>query len=88
MRILIASDTFPPHINGAARFSERLGQGLVRRSHEVHQCAPSTSFRNFTEVVEGMSEACEALGIPVIGGNVWLTHSVPPNSSITQAHLA
>ena len=24
----------------------------------------------FTEVVEGMSEACEALGIPVIGGNV------------------
>ncbi len=24
----------------------------------------------FSEVVEGMSEACEALGIPVIGGNV------------------
>ncbi len=24
----------------------------------------------FTEVVEGMSEACEALGVPVIGGNV------------------
>ena len=24
----------------------------------------------FTEVVEGMSEACEALGFPVIGGNV------------------
>jgi phosphoribosylformylglycinamidine synthase len=24
----------------------------------------------FTEVVEGMSEACEALGIPVVGGNV------------------
>ena len=24
----------------------------------------------FAEVVEGMSEACEALGIPVIGGNV------------------
>src|SRR4029077_611966 len=24
----------------------------------------------FTEAVEGMSEACEALGIPVIGGNV------------------
>ena len=23
-----------------------------------------------------------------IGGNVWLTHTVPPNSSITQAHLA
>src|SRR5580765_6408422 len=24
----------------------------------------------FVEVVEGMSEACEALGLPVIGGNV------------------
>jgi glycosyltransferase involved in cell wall biosynthesis len=54
MRILIASDTFPPHINGAARFAERLGQGLVRRGHEVHQCAPSTSFRNYSEEVEGV----------------------------------
>jgi phosphatidylinositol alpha 1,6-mannosyltransferase len=54
MRILIASDTFPPHINGAARFSERLGQGLVRRGHEVHQVAPSTSLRNYTEEVEGV----------------------------------
>lgn len=54
MRILIASDTFPPHINGAARFSERLGQGLARRGHEVHQAAPSTSVRNFTEEVENV----------------------------------
>jgi phosphatidylinositol alpha 1,6-mannosyltransferase len=54
MRILIASDTFPPHINGAARFSERLGQGLVRRGHEVHQIAPSTSLDNFVEEVEGV----------------------------------
>ncbi len=54
MRILIASDTFPPHINGAARFSERLGQGLVRRGHEVHQVAPSTSLVSYTEEVEGV----------------------------------
>ena len=54
MRILIASDTFPPHINGAARFAERLGHGLVRRGHEVHQVAPSTGFRNFTETAEGV----------------------------------
>ena len=54
MRILIASDTFPPHINGAARFAERLGQGLVRRGHEVHQVAPSTNFHNYTETVEGV----------------------------------
>ena len=54
MRILIASDTFPPHINGAARFTERLGQGLARRGHEVHQAAPSTSVRNFTEEIENV----------------------------------
>ena len=54
MRILIAGDTFPPHINGAARFSERLGQGLARRGHEVHQAAPSTSLRNYTEEVENV----------------------------------
>lgn len=55
MRILIASDTFAPHINGAARFTERLGQGLVRRGHEVHQVVPSTGLNNFTEVIDGMT---------------------------------
>ncbi|MHB1008113.1 MAG: glycosyltransferase [Propionibacteriaceae bacterium] len=54
MRILIASDTFPPHINGAARFAERLGQGLVRRGHEVHQIAPSTNLHSYAETVEGV----------------------------------
>lgn len=54
MRILIAGDTYSPHINGAARFSERLGQGLARRGHEVHQVAPSTNMHSFTEEVEGV----------------------------------
>ena len=31
----------------------------------------------FSEVVEGISEACEALGIPVVGGNVSLLQRVP-----------
>lgn len=54
MRLLIASDTYSPVINGAARFTERLGQGMVRRGHEVHQLAPSTNFHNFTEEIEGV----------------------------------
>ncbi|MEY4367799.1 MAG: hypothetical protein RLZ28_1214 [Actinomycetota bacterium] len=43
MRIVIACDTFPPDINGAARFAERLAAGLVRRGHEVHVVAPAFS---------------------------------------------
>lgn len=54
MRLLIASDTYSPVINGAARFTERLGQGMVRRGHEVHQLAPSTNCHNFTEEIEGV----------------------------------
>ena len=41
MKILLASDTYPPDINGAARFTERLARGLAFRGHEVHEVAPS-----------------------------------------------
>lgn len=43
--VVIACDTFPPDINGAARFSERLAAGLQGRNHEVHVIAPSTNKR-------------------------------------------
>ena len=43
MRIVIGCDTFPPDINGAARFAERLAGGLVSRGHEVHVIAPAFS---------------------------------------------
>jgi glycosyltransferase involved in cell wall biosynthesis len=43
MRIVIGCDTFPPDINGAARFAERLAAGLVLRGHEVHVIAPASS---------------------------------------------
>lgn len=39
--MLIACDTFPPDINGAARFTERLAGGLVRNGNDVHVIAPS-----------------------------------------------
>ena len=55
MKIVIASDTFPPDINGAARFAERLAAGLVRHGHEVHIIAPSynSTAGVFTEVHDG-----------------------------------
>lgn len=55
MKIVIASDTFPPDINGAARFAERLAAGLVRHGHDVHIIAPSynTTSGQFTEIHDG-----------------------------------
>ena len=41
LRILIAADTYPPDVNGAARFTARLADGLAGRGHEVHVVAPS-----------------------------------------------
>jgi glycosyltransferase involved in cell wall biosynthesis len=54
-RIVIACDTFPPDINGASRFAERLAAGLVRSGNEVHVIAPAhnKSFGTFTEVHDG-----------------------------------
>lgn len=40
MRILIASDTYPPDINGASIFASRLGARLATEGHEVHHVAP------------------------------------------------
>lgn len=41
MKILLASDTYPPDVNGASRFTERLANGLAGRGHDVHVAAPS-----------------------------------------------
>ncbi len=42
LTVLVVADLFPPDINGAARFAERLSGGLVRRGNQVHIVAPST----------------------------------------------
>lgn len=44
LRVLIATDTFPPDINGAARFARDHAVRLARRGHEVHVIAPSPTF--------------------------------------------
>jgi glycosyltransferase involved in cell wall biosynthesis len=43
MRILLAADTFPPDVNGAAHFTDRLARGLAARGHDVHVLCPAES---------------------------------------------
>ncbi|WP_291791526.1 glycosyltransferase, partial [Brevibacterium sp.] len=43
LRIVVAAETYPPEINGAATFATRLAGGLAARGHEVHVIAPSAS---------------------------------------------
>jgi len=41
LTVLIAADTFPPDVNGAANFAERLAVGLAGRGHDVHVICPA-----------------------------------------------
>lgn len=41
MKILLASDTYYPHVNGASYFTQRLAHALAERGHEVAVIAPS-----------------------------------------------
>ncbi|GAA2132610.1 glycosyltransferase [Arthrobacter humicola] len=53
LTILIAADTYPPHVNGAAQFGYRLAKGMTARGHNVHvlACRPGKgpSFTEFSE---------------------------------------
>jgi glycosyltransferase involved in cell wall biosynthesis len=49
MRILIAADTYPPDVNGAAHFTARLARGLAARGNDVHVVCPSDTGRPTTE---------------------------------------
>ncbi|UKA51265.1 glycosyltransferase [Arthrobacter sp. FW305-123] len=50
LTILIAADTYPPHVNGAAQFGYRLAKGMTARGHNVHvlACRPDTG-KSYTE---------------------------------------
>lgn len=54
MKILIASDTYRPDVNGAAYFSYRLATVLAKRGHEVSVVCPSRGLRTQTSVQEGV----------------------------------
>ncbi|MGO2111646.1 MAG: glycosyltransferase [Pseudoclavibacter sp.] len=52
---MIPADTFPPNVNGAAKFTENLAVGMTRRGHDVHVVAPAASRRHgrLTETYDG-----------------------------------
>jgi glycosyltransferase involved in cell wall biosynthesis len=54
-RVLIATDTFPPDVNGASFFTSRLACGLAARAHEVHVVCQSSSGRPGTERLDGIT---------------------------------
>ncbi|MBI2001761.1 MAG: glycosyltransferase, partial [candidate division NC10 bacterium] len=49
MRIMIATETYSPCLNGPAVFTRRLAAGLADRGHAVAVVAPSPSGRFYTE---------------------------------------
>jgi len=51
LRIVVGADTFPPDVNGAARFAEQLARGLAGRGREVHVLCPATGARGTVELV-------------------------------------
>jgi glycosyltransferase involved in cell wall biosynthesis len=55
LRILIGAETYPPDVNGAARFAERLASGLAGRGHEIHVVAPSPTGPPSREVRDGVT---------------------------------
>lgn len=46
MKILIATDTYYPDVNGAAYFTYRLASALAKKGHNVSVLCPSRSFKN------------------------------------------
>lgn len=48
MRILIATDSYPPDVSGSSIFTQRLAQGLACRGHEVHLVCASDTGRTRT----------------------------------------
>lgn len=80
LRILIGADTFLPHVNGAARFAERLAAGLVARGHDVHVAAPSVGRRSAgtaTETIEGQPMPMHRLPAYRFLPHDWLTFVLP-----------
>ncbi|KAA2254032.1 glycosyltransferase family 4 protein [Solihabitans fulvus] len=55
LRVVIGADTFPPDINGAARFAHRLAVGMAARGHDVHVICPSGDSRASTTTLDGVT---------------------------------
>ncbi|MDA2807844.1 glycosyltransferase [Nocardiopsis suaedae] len=54
LRLLIATDTYPPDVNGAGYFTYRLATGLAERGHDVHVVCASATGRPGIEYEDGV----------------------------------
>ena len=54
MRILIASDTYYPDVNGASYFAQRLAAGLAKRGHQIFVMAPARTLKDNTSTRDGV----------------------------------
>ncbi len=80
LTVLIGADTFLPHVNGAARFAERLAAGLVSRGHTVHVMAPSATHKQhgvFTETIEDQPMTMHRIPAYRYLPHDWLTYVLP-----------
>ncbi len=66
MRILLVSETYPPSVNGAAYFTQRLGQALQRRANEVFVMTPSDSFHNVTSTDSAGVTVFRLRSVPIL----------------------
>jgi glycosyltransferase involved in cell wall biosynthesis len=55
LRIIIGADTYPPDINGAARFAHQLAAGLAGRGRDVHVLCPSDIGPASTSTMDGVT---------------------------------
>lgn len=62
MRILIASDTYYPHVNGNSYFTQRLAHYLVKKGHTVLVMAPATRFDFDQQKINSV----EVFGVPSV----------------------
>ncbi|HJE78243.1 MAG TPA: glycosyltransferase [Brevibacterium epidermidis] len=53
--MLIPAETYAPEVNGAAKFAERLAEGLAARGNEVHVACPSATGKPSVSVENGVT---------------------------------
>lgn len=66
MRILVASDTYYPDVNGASYFTQRLAAGLAKRGHQTFVMAPARILKdNISTRDSVIIYGIGSIGIPI-----------------------
>lgn len=80
MKILIASATYYPMINGVATFTHNLAMGLAKKGHQVVVVCPSFTGKKHTERKDGVVEYyLNSIRMPLYPDEI---NEVPPKKTI------